>query len=388
MQIYLVGGAVRDRLLGHPVYDRDWVVVGASAEQMIAQGYKPVGADFPVFIHPDSGEEYALARTERKSGHGYGGFVYHASPDVTLEQDLLRRDLSINAMAEAADGSLTDPYGGQQDLENRILRHVSPAFAEDPLRVLRVARFAARYACRGFRVADETLALMRELSTGGELGYLSAERIWQEFDRALGEPSPGVFIDVLQDCGALAVLFDEFSALQQSPEWPALAAGLPALQHNCERFAVLCCAALQHSHQHDTQAAPATQDAPLREQIEALCLRLKTPRLYRDQALLVCSQQASLFRLAAADGDTRLGVASGLDLLRRPERIPSLARCFDSLATWLDFDVPPALHTLQALQGALTATTPAQLMQQGFKGKALGEELKRRQREACARLTL
>jgi tRNA nucleotidyltransferase (CCA-adding enzyme) len=383
MQIYLVGGAVRDRLLGHPVYDRDWVVVGASAEQMIAQGYKPVGADFPVFIHPDSGEEYALARTERKSGHGYGGFVYHASPDVTLEQDLLRRDLTINAMAEAPDGSLTDPYGGQKDLENRVLRHVSPAFAEDPLRVLRVARFAARYAGRGFDVADETQALMRKLSTGDELGYLSAERVWQEFDRALGEPSPGIFIDVLQNCGALAVLFSEFAALPHTPDWPALAAGLPALQHNCERFAVLCCAALQYSGQGETGEAAGSK---LRAQIEALCLRLKAPRLYRDQALLVCSQQACLFQLAEADGDVRLGVATGLDLLRRPERIPSLARCFDSLATWLNIDAPASLPTLQALQGALTATAPAQLMQQGFKGKALGEELKRRQREACAGL--
>ncbi len=385
MQIYLVGGAVRDRLLGHPVYDRDWVVVGASAEQMIAQGYRPVGADFPVFIHPDSGEEYALARTERKSGHGYGGFVYHASPDVTLEQDLLRRDLTINAMAEAPDGSLTDPYGGRQDLENRILRHVSPAFAEDPLRVLRVARFAARYARRGFRVADETLALMRELSTGNELEYLSAERIWQEFDRALGEPSPGVFVDVLQDCGALAALFSEFAPLQRHPDWPALAADLPALQHNCERFAVLCCAALQYSGQ-----AASGDESPLqlREQIEALCLRLKAPRRYRDQALLVCSQQARLLKLTKADGDVRLAVASGLDLLRRPERIPSLARCFDSLAAWRNIDAPPALSRLQALQGALTETAPAELMQQGFKGKALGEELKRRQREACARLAL
>ncbi|MCP8689138.1 hypothetical protein [Marinobacterium sedimentorum] len=379
MQIYLVGGAVRDRLLGYPIYDRDWVVVGASAEQMIAQGYKPVGADFPVFIHPDSGEEYALARTERKSGHGYGGFVYYASPDVTLEQDLLRRDLTINAMAEAPDGSLTDPHGGREDLQNRILRHVSPAFAEDPLRVLRVARFAARYASLGFSVADETLALMRQLSTAGELGYLSAERVWQEFERALGEPSPGVFIDVLQRCGALDKLFGEFSALQRDPSWPALATLLPQLPSSCERFAVLCCAA---------QRLSSNQAGALRQHLEAFCLRLKAPRIFRDQALLVCAQHANLLRLPQADGDTRLGVATGLDLLRRPERIASLARCFDTLASWLNVDAPAAQQSLQALHDALTATAPAELMQQGFKGKALGEELKRRQRDACARLEL
>lgn len=378
MQTYLVGGAVRDRLLGYPIYDRDWVVVGASAEEMIDRGYKPVGADFPVFIHPDSGEEYALARTERKSGHGYGGFVYYASPDVTLEQDLLRRDLTINAMAEAPDGSLTDPYGGQQDLQKRILRHISPAFAEDPLRVLRVARFAARYAALSFRVADETLALMQQLSTAGELSYLSAERVWQEFERALGEPSPGVFIDVLQRCGALEILFSEFAALQRNAAWPALATGLAELPKTHERFAVLTCAALLIEN-------IAADD--IRPRIEALCLRLKAPRNYRDLALLVSSQQAGMLQLPQADGDARLAVAHGLDLLRRPERMPSLARCFNNLAAWLNVDGPPALERLQALHRALTETTPAQLMQQGFKGKALGDELKRRQQEACARLT-
>ena len=176
MKIYKVGGAVRDRLLGKPVTDIDWVVVGASAEQMLAKGFRPVGSDFPVFLHPKTGEEYALARTERKSGRGYGGFVFHASPDVTLEEDLIRRDLTINAMAEDDAGTITDPYHGQRDLEARILRHVSPAFAEDPLRVLRVARFAARYAGLGFKVADETLELMRQLSASGELQALTPER--------------------------------------------------------------------------------------------------------------------------------------------------------------------------------------------------------------------
>ena len=201
MQIYKVGGAVRDRLLGRPVTEVDWVVVGSSAEEMQAKGFRPVGADFPVFLHPATGEEYALARTERKSGRGYGGFTFYASPDVTLEEDLIRRDLTINAMAEDEQGQLIDPYGGQADLSARQLRHVSPAFAEDPLRVLRVARFAARYADLGFRVAPDTLALMRQLAESGELQALTPERSWKEISRALMEHRPDVFVQVLRDCG-------------------------------------------------------------------------------------------------------------------------------------------------------------------------------------------
>ena len=209
---------MRDRLLGKPVTDIDWVVVGATTEEMLAKGYRPVGADFPVFLHPKSGEEYALARTERKSGRGYGGFTFHASPEVTLEEDLIRRDLTINAMAEDDQQNLTDPYHGQRDLEARILRHVSPAFAEDPLRVLRVARFAARYAELGFTVAPETLELMRQLSESGELEALTAERSWKEISRALMEDQPQVFIQVLRDCGALKVLMPEVDALFGVPQ--------------------------------------------------------------------------------------------------------------------------------------------------------------------------
>ncbi|HXQ99184.1 MAG TPA: multifunctional CCA addition/repair protein, partial [Pseudomonas sp.] len=218
MQIYKVGGAVRDRLLGKPVADTDWVVVGASTDDMLIKGYRPVGTDFPVFLHPLTGEEYALARTERKTGRGYGGFVFHASPDVTLEQDLIRRDLTINAIAEDKDGHLTDPYHGQRDLELRILRHVSPAFAEDPLRVLRVARFAARYAPDGFTIARETLQLMRQLSGSGELQALTPERSWKEISRALMEREPQVFIEVLRDCGALEVLMPEIDTLFGVPQ--------------------------------------------------------------------------------------------------------------------------------------------------------------------------
>ena len=199
MKIYRVGGAVRDELLGRGIADRDYVVVGATPEEMLAQGYRPVGRDFPVFLHPQSGEEYALARTERKSGRGYHGFTFHVAPDVTLEEDLGRRDLTINAMARDADGTLIDPYGGERDLAAGVMRHVSPAFAEDPLRVLRVARFAARF---GFAVAPETEALMRSIAAGGELATLTPERVWQELSRALMEPRPSRFLVVLRCCGA------------------------------------------------------------------------------------------------------------------------------------------------------------------------------------------
>ena len=206
MKIYLVGGAVRDKLLNYPSTENDWVVVGGSPQQMLDQGYQPVGQDFPVFIDPKSGEEYALARTERKSGHGYQGFTFHTDPDISLDEDLVRRDLTINAMAEGADGSIIDPYGGQRDLNAKILRHVSEAFTEDPLRVLRVARFAARYHHLGFTVAPETMALMQQLADSGELSHLVAERLWKETERALGERSPDIYIQVLRDCGALAKL--------------------------------------------------------------------------------------------------------------------------------------------------------------------------------------
>jgi tRNA nucleotidyltransferase (CCA-adding enzyme) len=217
MEIYLVGGAVRDQQLGCPYKDRDYVVVGATVEQMLQQGFTPVGKDFPVFLHPKTKDEYALARTERKSGVGYKGFQIHAAPDVTLEQDLQRRDLTINAMAQS-DAGLVDPYGGMADLKAKVLRHVSPHFQEDPLRVLRVARFAARYAHLGFVVAPETMSLMREMTQSGELTELIAERVWQEISRALGEKSPDVFFDVLRKCGALAVILPEIDALFGVPQ--------------------------------------------------------------------------------------------------------------------------------------------------------------------------
>ena len=274
MHIYKVGGAVRDRLLGRPVSDIDWLVVGATVEDMLAEGFRPVGADFPVFLHPKTGEEYALARTERKSGRGYGGFTFHASPDVTLEQDLIRRDLTINAMAEDACGTLYDPYQGKADLDRRLLRHVSPAFAEDPLRVLRVARFAARYAPLGFKVANDTLGLMQHISASGELLALTAERTWKEIERALMEAHPQVFFEVLRACNALQVLLPE---LEPHPQTLASLEQAAKLQLALPiRWACLL---------HPLPTAS----------IKALNQRLKTPRECQELSMLTsqCLEQAN-----------------------------------------------------------------------------------------------
>ncbi|HHJ80914.1 MAG TPA: multifunctional CCA addition/repair protein, partial [Candidatus Tenderia electrophaga] len=218
MQIYQVGGAVRDKLLGLPVKDHDWVVVGATPDEMRQQGYRQVGKDFPVFLHPQTHEEYALARTERKTGPGYTGFTFHAAVDVSLEEDLIRRDLTINAIAMAEDGSITDPFNGQRDLQQKVLRHVSPAFSEDPVRILRIARFYARFAPLGFTIADETLSLMQTMVSHGEVDTLVAERVWQESQRALGEQQPRAFFETLRHCGALARIFPELDALFGVPQ--------------------------------------------------------------------------------------------------------------------------------------------------------------------------
>ncbi|HIN68977.1 MAG TPA: multifunctional CCA tRNA nucleotidyl transferase/2'3'-cyclic phosphodiesterase/2'nucleotidase/phosphatase, partial [Methylococcales bacterium] len=211
METYLVGGAVRDKLLNYPFTEKDWVVIGESPESMIAQKFIPVGKDFPVFLHPKTREEYALARTERKTAPGYTGFNFHTTPDVTLEQDLIRRDLTINAIALSASGQLIDPYGGQRDLERRILRHVSPAFNEDPVRILRISRFAARYAHLGFQIADETHLLMQQMVQQGEISHLVPERVWTEMHKALTEDQPSCFFKTLKNCGALAVIFPEIN---------------------------------------------------------------------------------------------------------------------------------------------------------------------------------
>src|SRR5581483_3502651 len=320
MRVYLVGGAVRDRLLGREVTERDWVVVGASPEELERDGYMPVGREFPVFLHPQTHEEYALARRERKVGLGYRGFTTQFAPDVTLEDDLKRRDLTINAMAEAPTGEIIDPYGGRRDLEARLLRHVSEAFVEDPVRVLRVARFAARYAHLGFRVAEETLALMRQMTESGEVDALVPERVWQETERALGERRPDLFFETLRACGALAKIFPEIAALYgvpQPPRWhPEIDTGAHVML--VVRYAadigaptIVRFAALVHDlgkavtpaekwpshHGHEEAGVPL---------IEELCNRLKVPNAYRELAVLTARYHAQVHRAAELRPNTLL----------------------------------------------------------------------------------
>lgn len=335
MQVYLVGGAVRDQLLDRTVNERDYVVVGATPEQMLAAGYMPVGSDFPVFLHPQSKEEYALARTERKSGVGYGGFTFYTSPDLSLEQDLIRRDLTINAMALAEDGSIIDPYGGQQDLQDRILRHVSPAFIEDPLRVLRVARFAARYAPLGFSIAPETLDLMQQLVIQGEIHHLTPERIWKETQRALTEDRADVYFEVLRQCGALQVIMPEVDALfgvPQRPEYhPEVDTGihtLMTLQRACEagysdrvRFAAVLHDLGKALTPIDILPRHTEHEARGVEPIRALCQRLKVPTQYQQLAELVCREHLLCHQVMELRPGTIWRLLQRLDVLRRPERV-------------------------------------------------------------------
>jgi len=288
VEIYVVGGAVRDELLGLPVQDRDFVVVGATPEEMVAAGFKPVGKDFPVFLHPKTHEEHALARTERKSGRGYKGFTVHSAPDVTLEQDLARRDLTINAIARGSDGKLVDPYYGEKDLRAGVLRHVSSAFSEDPVRILRVARFAARFA---FRIADETMQLMKKMVDSGEADHLVPERVWQEFAKGLAEPHPGLMFEALERCGLRTRLLPELKSIPKNLSGP-----LPV------RFTVLCWALAE-------------------TEIKDLCERLRVPNDERELALLACRTKSLLSSTQAGD---LLNLFKRADAFRRPERFALL----------------------------------------------------------------
>ncbi|KXB29669.1 2', 3'-cyclic nucleotide 2'-phosphodiesterase [Dechloromonas denitrificans] len=336
MQIYIVGGAVRDELLGRPSADHDYVVVGATPEAMLAKGFRPVGKDFPVFLHPKTHAEYALARTERKTGRGYHGFSFHAAPEVTLEEDLARRDLTINAMAKAADGSLVDPFGGQQDLQAKILRHVGPAFAEDPVRILRIARFAARF--HDFSIAPETQALMRAMVASGEVDHLVAERVWQELAKGLMEVQPSRMFGVLRDCGALARLLPEVDALfgvaQRADYHPEIDTGIHTMlvidQSARRNFALpVRFAALTHDLGKATTPANILPRHLGHEErsvqlTEQLCARLRVPNDCRDLALLTARYHGNIHRAAELRASTIVSLLEKTDALRRPERFQQL----------------------------------------------------------------
>lgn len=393
MDIYLVGGAVRDELLGYPVVERDWVVVGAHPTDLLELGYQQVGKDFPVFLHPETKDEYALARTERKQGRGYTGFAVDCDPTVTLEEDLLRRDLTVNAIARRPSGELVDPYGGKRDLEAKVLRHVSDAFVEDPLRVLRTARFAARYAHLGFTIAPETLELMTEIVTAGELQYLPTERVWVEMDRALGERDPDRFVSVLRECGALQALLPEVNALfgvpQNAEHHPEIDTGVHVLmtlqqaamlsKSTAVRFAVLV---------HDLgkgSTPPAEWPRHIAHEtrgvilVKNLCKRLAAPNHHRDLALLVCEYHTHCHRALELRGKTLMKLLSAADALRRPERFEEfLLACEADARGRLGLEsreYPQASYLRRALRIAQQVSA-AQFKDTGITGRDLGIAIK------------
>lgn len=399
MKKYLVGGAVRDGLLQLPVKERDWVVVGATPQEMLAQGYQQVGKDFPVFLHPESREEYALARTERKSGQGYTGFICYASPEVTLEEDLRRRDLTINAIARDDEGNLIDPYQGQQDLRQRWLRHVSDAFGEDPLRVLRVARFAARFAHLNFRIAPETMALMQQMTD--ELPLLAPERVWKETERALATRNPQVYFQVLRDCGALKALFPEVDALFGVPapaKWhPEIDTGIHTLMtvsmaarltdDIAVRFATLC---------HDVGKALTPRElwpshhghGPAGVKVvEALCLRLKVPNPLRDLATIVARYHDLLHGAQSLTPKTLIKLFSAIDVWRRPARLEQMILASEADArgrTGFENQAYPQGDFLRDAFRVASSVSAREVMAAGFSGAQIGEELNRRRQRALS----
>ncbi len=370
MDIYLVGGAVRDALLGRADADRDYVVVGSTPAAMLAAGFRPVGKDFPVFLHPRTQEEYALARTERKTGHGYHGFAFHAAPEVTLEEDLARRDLTINAIAQDQQGGLIDPFHGQRDLQARILRHVGPAFVEDPVRILRLARFAARFA--DFSVAPETLALMRQMVAAGEVDHLVPERVWQELAKGLMEERPARMFEVLRECGALARLLPEVDALfgvpQRADYHPEIDAGvhtLMAVDESARHGYALAVRFAALTHDLGKATTPADilprhigheeRSVPL---VEGLSARLRVPSECRELALLMARHHGPIHRVADLRAATIVGLLEKTDAFRRPERFRQLleaCRCdYNGRGGWQDRDYISPPIFLQALAAANT----------------------------------
>lgn len=395
VKTYLVGGAVRDALLGLPPGDRDFVVVGASVQQMLDAGYRQVGRDFPVFLHPDTGEEHALARTERKSGRGYTGFVVHADPSVTLEDDLRRRDFTINAIARAQDGTLVDPFGGARDIDARVLRHVGEAFVEDPLRVLRAARFMARFAPLGFSVAPDTLALMRQMAASGELAALVPERVWQELAKALRAAAPGAFLRTLRAADALSAVLPEVDALYGVPQRAEyhpeidtglhqelvcdMAAGL-APGDDLVGYAALC---------HDLGKALTPTDVLPKHLMHeqrgvapaiAMSQRLKVPNEHRELAVACCREHLKVHRIAELKAATVVDLIARCDGFRKPARIDQLATVFEAdargRAGMAEADYPQA-DTLRRLHAAAMAVRGADVAAQGATGPAFGEALRK-----------
>ena len=402
METYIVGGAVRDELLGLEVKDHDHVVVGATPEQMVELGYRPVGKDFPVFLHPQTHEEYALARTERKSGRGHRGFVVDADPSVTLEEDLGRRDFTINAIAQAADGSLVDPHGGTRDLELRLLRHVGPAFSEDPLRVLRAARFMARFAPLGFRVADETNALMRSMVDSGELAELVPERVWQELSRALASAAPSAFVRTLRDCGALAAILPEVDALYGVPQraefHPEVDTGVH-IELVCDMAALLApgdamvgFAALVHdlgkalTPDHVLPKHIGHEHAGLKP-LAAVCERLKVPQAHRKLAEMACREHLNVHRLDELRDDTVHDLLARCDAFRQPERIAQLVQVCEAdkrgRAGHAGDDYPQGAMLLRLLKAA-QSVRGADVAREGLEGPKFAEALRKARIAAIA----
>ncbi|MCK6264775.1 multifunctional CCA addition/repair protein [Vibrio sp. ZSDE26] len=401
MQVYLVGGAVRDQLLNLDVYDKDWVVVGSTPKEMLANGFTAVGNDFPVFLHPKTKQEHALARTERKTSAGYTGFECHFSVDVTLEEDLLRRDLTINALAQDNQGQIIDPYGGQSDLNDRILRHVSEAFTEDPLRVLRVARFAAKLKHLGFSIAPETLSLMKRISQSGELEHLTAERIWQEWYKSLSTQNPQEFLSVLQECGALQIVLPEISQLfgvPQPEQWhPEIDTGIHTLMVAKQAAQLSDSLPVRFASQvHDLgKGITPKEEWPSHKLhchtglklIKDLCERVRVPNEFKDLALMVCEQHSNIHRAAELKPSTKLKVLNKFDVWRKPERLSDILLCCmaDSRGRTgcEEIEYPQKQLFEQAYQAALSVNVQ-DIIANGFKGKDIRTEMDKRRIEAIA----
>lgn len=393
MKTYLVGGAVRDEQLDYPHKEKDWVVVGATPEDMLAAGFQQVGKDFPVFLHPETKEEYALARTERKTSPGYKGFDVHATPDVTLEQDLLRRDLTINALAKDEAGEIIDPFNGLQDIHDRILRHVSPAFAEDPVRILRVARFAARYLHLGFIVADETMQLMKQMVEDGEVDALVPERVWQEMEKALGERSPSRFIEVLRDCGALERILPELDRLfgvpQPEEHHPEVDTGihtLMVLQQACRlsddtgvRFAALMHdlgkgvtpeSEWPHHIEHEARGADIVLD---------VCKRLRIPNEYRDLAERTARFHLHYHRALELKPSTVVKTLEQLDAFRKPQRFEKFLLASEADARGRpgheDSTFPQGAYFRMAFEQAQKVDIKS-LVEQGYSNRVLADKIR------------